>query len=183
MTEASDLAAIICFGSTTLAAHDKPGCRVASSKEGAAKLLQFVSIGRWRRVSGQGRSALICANRTGVSPLQRILLVEDDSGVRLLIEHVLLDEGYEVDAAGTFEDGRERLTSQDYDLVVADGRLPDGTGVELADIAEKQGTPTLILTGYAFILRELALDREKCRVLLKPIRPMEIVEAVRAVLG
>ena len=42
----------------------------------------------------------------------------------------------------------------------------------------------LILTGYAFILRELATaDPEKYRVLLKPMHPTEIVAAVNETLA
>jgi DNA-binding NtrC family response regulator len=115
--------------------------------------------------------------------MPRILLVEDDADVRLVMEHVLLDEGYGVDASGSVTGGSELLGSHDYDLVVADGRLPDGTGMALADKAEKKGIPTLILTGYAFILRELAAEPTKYQVLLKPLRPAEILKAVADALG
>jgi CheY-like chemotaxis protein len=110
--------------------------------------------------------------------MARILLVEDDTDVRIVIEHVLLDEGYVVDSAGSLGSGSELLDSCSYDLVLTDGRLPDGTGITLADRAAEIGIPALILTGYAFILRELAADITKYRVLLKPLRPAEILLAV-----
>lgn len=110
--------------------------------------------------------------------MARILLAEDDADVRIVVEHVLLDGGYEVDAAPDLENARELLLSHDYDLVLSDGRLPDGTGMELADTAREKGIPALILTGYAFILRELAADPAKYKVLLKPLRPPEIIQAV-----
>lgn len=110
--------------------------------------------------------------------MTRILLAEDDADVRIVVEHVLLDGGYEVDAAADLENARELLLSRDYDLVLSDGRLPDGTGMELVDVAQEKGIPALILTGYAFILRELAADPTKYKVLLKPLRPAEIIQAV-----
>jgi two-component system response regulator HydG len=110
--------------------------------------------------------------------MARILLTEDDADVRVVVEHVLLDGGYEVDAAANLESGRKLLFSREYDLVLSDGRLPDGTGMELADAAQEKGIPTLILTGYAFILRELAADPTRYKVLLKPLRPTEILQAV-----
>ena len=110
--------------------------------------------------------------------MSRILLVEDDADVRPVVEHVLVSEGYEVDAAENLKDGVALLNSRHYDLVLTDGRLPDGTGMALADLAEPKGIPALILTGYAFILRELAADPGKYRVLLKPLRPAEITVAV-----
>jgi CheY-like chemotaxis protein len=115
--------------------------------------------------------------------MARILLAEDDADVRIVVEHVLLDGGYEVDAAPDLGSARDLLLSRDYDLVLSDGRLPDGTGMELADAAQVRNIPALILTGYAFILRELAADPTRYKVLLKPLRPPEIIQAVEEALG
>jgi two-component system response regulator PilR (NtrC family) len=116
--------------------------------------------------------------------MPRILLIEDDRDVRLLLEEVLCDAGHQVDAAATVREGRELLDSEQYDLLLTDGRLPDGTGIELASQADAQRIPVLIFTGYAFILRELATaDPDKYRVLLKPMRPTEIVAAVSETLA
>jgi two-component system response regulator PilR (NtrC family) len=116
--------------------------------------------------------------------MPRILLIEDDHDVRVALEHVLYDAGHEVDAAATVRGGREMLDSRQYDLLLTDGRLPDGTGIELAGQADALDIPVLILTGYAFILRELATaSSDKYRVLLKPMHPAEIVAAVSEALG
>jgi len=110
----------------------------------------------------------------------RILLADDDLDVRLVMEHILIDGGYKVDATETELGGRELLGSCHYDLVVADGRMPDGTGMELADQAQEEGTPALIVTGYAFELLKDDLDRFE--FLLKPVRPHELLEAVERAL-
>jgi two-component system response regulator PilR (NtrC family) len=115
--------------------------------------------------------------------MPRILLVEDDYDIRLVVEHVLVAEGHYVDMADTVQSARELLDCRDYDLVLTDGRLPDGLGMTLADQAQEKDIPALVLTGYAFILRELAIDPDKYRVLLKPLRPKEILKAVADVLG
>jgi DNA-binding NtrC family response regulator len=115
--------------------------------------------------------------------MARILVVEDDPDVRLVVEHVLLDAGHAVEALVTVAEGRRRLDAEDYDLLLADGRLADGTGMELADQAAERGIPALIITGYAFILRELAGDPTKYRVLLKPMRPKELLYAVEQALA
>ena len=114
--------------------------------------------------------------------MPRILLVEDDPDVRLLVEHVLLDAGYAVDTTDSVEGGQSLLECRRYDLVLADGRLPDGTGMMVADRAQELGdTPALIVTGYAFDLPRDHLVRYD--YLLKPVRPSELVTAVRRVLG
>jgi DNA-binding NtrC family response regulator len=115
--------------------------------------------------------------------VSRILLVEDNPDVRLIVEHVLVDEGYEVDAAENLRQGRALLDSQPYDLLLTDGKLPDGNGVDLANTATHNGIPALVMTGYAFILRALAPDLSRYRVLLKPLHPAEILEAVAGALA
>jgi DNA-binding response OmpR family regulator len=114
--------------------------------------------------------------------MTRILLVEDDHDVRLLVEHVLLDAGYEVDTTDSVSGGLSLLECRSYDLVLADGRLGDGTGMQVADRArELRDTPVLIVTGYAFDLPRSDLVRYD--YLLKPVRPRELVAAVQRVLG
>jgi two-component system response regulator HydG len=112
--------------------------------------------------------------------MPRILLIEDDANVRMVMEHILIDGGYEVDTARTVLRGRELLAGNHYDLVVADARMPDGNGIELADKARDKGVPALIITGYAFNLPKDDLDRFE--FLLKPVRPSELLQAVERVL-
>jgi len=93
----------------------------------------------------------------------------------MVMEHSLIDGGYDVDVSGTVLGGRELLERRAYDLVVADGRMPDGTGIELADKARERGVPALIITGYAFNLSD---DLSRFEFLLKPVRPSELLQAV-----
>ena len=112
--------------------------------------------------------------------MPRILLIEDDSNVRMLMEHVLLRANYDVDVTSTVEQARALIEAQAYDLVVTDGRLPDGTGLTLAELANKQGIPNLIVTAYAFDLMKEGLGRFE--FLLKPVRPDELLRAVERAL-
>ena len=112
--------------------------------------------------------------------MHRILLVEDDPELRLLLEHVLLGAGYEVDTADTVEAAYARLKGPPYDLLLADGRLEDGTGMMVAEKAGITGAKVLIITGYAFELPREQLGRYE--YLLKPVRPSELLEAVERAL-
>ena len=109
-----------------------------------------------------------------------ILLVEDDADLRLLLEHVLLGAGYEVDSGESVHAALAQLDARAYDLVVADGRLPDGTGMTVAERAVEGGARALIITGYAFELPKEQLGRFE--FLLKPVRPKELLEAVARIL-
>ena len=62
-----------------------------------------------------------------------ILLVEDDSDVRLILEHILLTELYRVTTADCVAEARSMLARQSYDLVICDVHLPDGSGLRIAD--------------------------------------------------
>jgi CheY-like chemotaxis protein len=115
--------------------------------------------------------------------MSRILLVEDDTATRILWEHALLDADYEIDTAETAIGGVELVGCRNYDLVVTDGRLPDGIGMMVADAAGERGVPAMLVTGYAFILDELRGDPPPYTVLLKPICPSELLEAVARVLA
>jgi DNA-binding NtrC family response regulator len=116
--------------------------------------------------------------------MARILLVEDDPEVLLVFEQVLRDEAYEVDTSETFSGGRDHLELRRYDLLIADGRLPDGTGIGLADIAHAKSIPSLIVTGYPFGLRDgTHADLSGYEVLRKPIRAHVLLEAVARTLG
>jgi DNA-binding NtrC family response regulator len=112
--------------------------------------------------------------------MSRILLVEDDPELRLLLEHVLLGADYQVDPAAGVQAALALLANHKYDLVVADGRLGDGTGMAVAERAIEAGSKALIITGYAFELPKEELGRYE--FLLKPVRPSELVDAVGRVL-
>jgi DNA-binding response OmpR family regulator len=118
----------------------------------------------------------------GLFDMPRILLVEDDPELRILVEHVLLDADYECDSCETVEGGSELLERRDYDLVIADGRLRDGTGMMLADSARSRGIAALIMTGYAFVLQRAGVDLAQYDVLLKPISPEELLRNIEEAL-
>ena len=114
-------------------------------------------------------------------PETRILLVEDDADVRGMLETALRGQGYAVDIAATAERARSRLDALRYDLVVADWRLPDGNGADVADHAAELGAKTAIISGYVHQLTPDTADRHE--VMVKPMRPVELITTVRRLLG
>ena len=110
----------------------------------------------------------------------RILLAEDDPDVLLLFEEVLVGAGYQVDTATTCREAGQLLVLREYDLLVSDGRLPDGTGITLADIAKARRIPALIVTGYRGWLHERhpQLDINAYKVLSKPVTPRVLLGAI-----
>ena len=78
----------------------------------------------------------------------RVLHVEDDPGLRKVVDH-LLHHDAEVVGAATLARARALLDSRDFDVVVLDLGLPDGDGVQLLDLLHRRhaGLPVVIFTG------------------------------------
>ena len=110
-----------------------------------------------------------------------ILLVEDDRDVARILEHVLIDAGYNVEVVGTAAAAHQCIGRGAYSLVIADLRLPDGDGAEVADDASERGIKTAILSGYVHQLTPAAAERHE--IMLKPMRPVELITAVRRLIG
>jgi len=118
-------------------------------------------------------------------PCQRILVVEDDDDIRRLNTEVLMQHGYQVDAA---EDGAAAwaaLQQEGYDLLITDHDMPSVTGVELLKKLHgaRMDMPVIMATG-AF--PESEFDRfpwlQPAATLLKPYTLEELLNTVREVL-
>ena len=112
--------------------------------------------------------------------MSRILAVDDDEGVRTLLEHILSAAKYEVDAAASVRASLALLERNYYNLLLADLMLPDGSGMQIAEEAHRRGTPAIIVTAYPYRFRKADLARFD--LLLKPVQPAELLEAVSKVL-
>ncbi len=107
---------------------------------------------------------------------KRILIVEDDAAVRVVMQHVLFTAGYVVDAVATMAAALFKLDNYSYHLILTDDRLPDGRGVHIADIARGRNMDAVVVTG--FMLHSRKADLERHEHLMKPVRADELVEAV-----
>jgi CheY-like chemotaxis protein len=114
--------------------------------------------------------------------LSRILVVDDDEGIRHFAERALRSAGYEVEAA---RDGRDALRVVDaqprFDLYILDVMMPGMRGDELARRLHDRDPETKVLyfTGYAdqfFATRPMLRENEE--VLVKPVTVRAFLEAV-----
>ena len=79
-----------------------------------------------------------------------VLLVEDESTIAKGLEMVMREEGYEVDMADTGQGALKKFWAKDFDLMVADLRLPDIDGMEVIQRVRESWpeTKVVIITGY-----------------------------------
>ncbi|MEF2070181.1 response regulator [Consotaella aegiceratis] len=119
--------------------------------------------------------------------MARILVAEDDPGVRVLVARALGLEGHAVVVAEDGEAALETLVKDDgaFDLLLSDIRMPAMTGIELAHEASARfpDLTILLMTGYAE-QRESAeeLDAIIVGVVDKPFTVAEIRRAVATAL-
>src|SRR4030081_67625 len=71
-------------------------------------------------------------------PQPRLLVVEDDPGVRTTIVTCLELEGYTVDAASSTKEAIDRLTASSYPIVISDIYIDDRTGLDVLEAARRK---------------------------------------------
>ena len=113
---------------------------------------------------------------------QKILLVEDDFALAMGTEYALQAEGYVVVHASNLANAREALT-QDFDLILLDVMLPDGTGYDLCkEIRQKNIlVPVIFLTAVAEevnVVQGLELGADD--YVAKPYRVKELLSRIAA---
>jgi len=79
----------------------------------------------------------------------RVLVVEDEYLIRMLLEDMLADLGYDVGAAvGTIAEASALAAKDDFAAAILDVNLDGQQVYPVADILAKRGVPFLFVTGY-----------------------------------
>ncbi len=115
----------------------------------------------------------------------RVLLVEDEIGIRVAIADSLEIAGYEVDSADDGEAALELSSKGGFDLIVLDVILPLKDGFDVCKELRSNGidTPVLMLTVRSELedrMRGFAAGADD--YLTKPFEPMELLARIRAIL-
>lgn len=78
----------------------------------------------------------------------RVLVAEDNSSLRSVLERGLREGGYVVDAVGDGDAAVDYLREYEYEVVILDWRMPKMTGIDVVQHLRRQGdrTPILMLT-------------------------------------
>lgn len=116
---------------------------------------------------------------------RRVLVVDDEAGLRTTLAANLELEGYEVVEASTAEAALEQLRARPFDVVVSDIRMPGMTGVELFRRVreERPGLPVLLMTAFAQEeIVEGALSDGVFAVLDKPFDVQHAINVIGAAL-
>ncbi len=116
---------------------------------------------------------------------EKILLVEDEPGLRITLSDRLHSEGYQVETAADGEEGLERAAGGSFDLIVLDIMLPRKSGLDVCRDLRQRGftTPILILTARGQTVdKVLGLKLGADDYLTKPFEMPELLARIEALL-
>lgn len=115
---------------------------------------------------------------------KKILVVDDNDGVRRVMCEMLRAEGYLIESAASGAEALEAVRRSEPDAIVLDLVMPDMEGVEAIGALRREGVRSRIVavSGMSYLL-EAAKRAGADEVLLKPMRPEELVAAIERVLG
>jgi two-component system response regulator FlrC len=123
-----------------------------------------------------------------MSETRRILIVDDEPGMRAGLSEVLERGGFVVEVAESGEDGLARLTATapPVDLLVTDLRLPGCSGLELVRELRRAGsdTPAIVITAHGTVEDAVAaMKLGAFDFLTKPFSPTDLLHLATRALG
>lgn len=115
----------------------------------------------------------------------RILIIEDEKKLALMIKRGLINEGYNVECVFDGETGEIAAETGNFDLILLDLMLPKKDGLEVCKYLRKKGllTPVLMLTAKDSTANKITgLDYGADDYVVKPFSFEELVARIKALL-
>jgi two-component system response regulator PilR (NtrC family) len=106
-----------------------------------------------------------------------ILLIDDERSVREFLAIYLKRAGHKVELAASTTEARALLAQREFDLLITDLRMPDGTGIEVLEVAKHRHPDTQVIVVTAYATAETAIAAMKAGAydyLLKPFKVDEV---------
>ena len=112
---------------------------------------------------------------------RRVLVVDDEAGLRALLLWVLTERGYAVAEAASGNEALALLGQRSFDVVVSDVRMKDGTGIDLLRSLQADETDVGVIITTAYASLDAAVDCLRAGALDLLHKPFEIDDLVRAI--
>ena len=114
--------------------------------------------------------------------MRRVLVVDDEENLRVVLRTLLRRHGYEVETASSGEEALGMVDSFGPDVVLTDVRMPKMGGLDLLSTLKAKGNEATVIVMSAYGNMDLALDAMKAGAydyVQKPFKPDEVVLALR----
>ncbi len=112
----------------------------------------------------------------------KILIVDDDLSIRVVVSEILTQEGYITTGAATAKDAIAACQCESFDIGLIDIKLPDMEGTELLQVL-KTLSPTMIkivVTGYPTMENAiLSMNLGAEGYITKPFKPVKLLEQIK----
>ena len=113
----------------------------------------------------------------------RLLIVDDEPGIREVLEAILSGDGYDVKTAGNGTEALEQVRNREFDLILSDLMMPGMDGEQFYDILQREkpamAKRIVFVTGDTVSLKSRTfLERTGCRWLSKPFNIRDVEEVV-----
>jgi two-component system response regulator PilR (NtrC family) len=96
-----------------------------------------------------------------MNSVARVLVVDDERSMQEFLEIFLRSEGYEVETAGDVQSATLHVENDDFDIVISDMQMPDGTGIDVLHATHEHSPETLVIMITAFASTENAIAAMK----------------------
>jgi DNA-binding NtrC family response regulator len=111
-----------------------------------------------------------------------VLVVDDEADIRALIQDILTDEGYGVEAAANAEEARAARSKQKFDLILLDIWMPDTDGITLLREWSDEGDlncPVVIMSGHGTV--DTAVEATRLGAFDFVEKPLSLAKLLRTV--
>jgi two-component system response regulator HydG len=118
--------------------------------------------------------------------MAKILIIEDDSTFSQLLEGFLTKHGHQPEVVNDVKKSLKLLDQKNFDLLLIDYRLPDGTGLDvLSYVLQKSATqPTVIMTSFNDVRTAVkSMQLGAFDYITKPVNPDELLMIIKNALG
>jgi len=120
--------------------------------------------------------------RAWLNTMTHILIVEDEAVIAMAVKRLLERHSYEVVAVSSVGEAEESIRRQQFELVIADLRLPDGLGTDV--IRTSGNVPVLIMTSYASVTSAVdSMKKGAVDYIPKPFKHEDMAARVERILS
>jgi len=112
---------------------------------------------------------------------KRVLIVEDEAIVRLILSESLKDAGFQVVEAGTGDEAARLIDADGFDLVISDIQMPgklDGIGVGMHARRHNATIPIIYVTGRPESMNRLGSLGPHDAFMRKPYGPRDVITLI-----